>query len=217
MNKAVLSDNDIIREMKAGNIVIYDPKNPNSDFKDKIQNCSVDITLGEHIYRSSEDNKDKKINIWSSSNNYWDILEEAKIIKYEYEGNEYDLKVGDKYFVLKPNELILAHTEEFIGGRNYITTMMKSRSSIGRSGLCICNDAGWGDIGYINRWTMEIKNNSQSHIILPVGKRIGQIIFLYSTQPSQSYHGKYQTHTDIESIVNSWSPESMLPKLHLDN
>jgi len=38
--------------------------------------------------------------------------------------------------------------------------------------------AGWGDVGYINRWTMEITNNSRFYAIpLVVGRRIAQIVF----------------------------------------
>lgn len=61
--------------------------------------------------------------------------------------------------------------------------MMKARSSIGRNFIEVCKCAGWGDVGYINRWTMEITNNS-SHYAIPlvVGRRIGQIIF-FETGP----------------------------------
>ncbi len=84
----------------------------------------------------------------------------------------------------------------------------------------MCKCAGWGDVGYINRWTMEITNNS-SHYYIPlvVGRRIAQIIF-YETGPilSASYHksGKYQTSGSIRELKKMWSPEQMLPRLYLD-
>ncbi|MCX8513508.1 MAG: hypothetical protein ORN26_00305 [Candidatus Pacebacteria bacterium] len=43
---------------------------------------------------------------------------------------------------MRPGETILAHTNEFIGGRNHITTMMKARSSMGRSFIEVCKCAG---------------------------------------------------------------------------
>jgi len=58
--------------------------------------------------------------------------------------------------VLRPGERILAHTHEFIGIRAPGTSTMQARSTWGRNGVAVCLDAGWGDPGYINRWTMEI-------------------------------------------------------------
>jgi len=52
-------------------------------------------------------------------------------------------------------------------------------------------------VGYVNRWTMEITNNSRYYSIpLVVGRRIAQIVF-FDTEgiEQQSYEasGKYQT------------------------
>jgi deoxycytidine triphosphate deaminase len=85
-------------------------------------------------------------------------------------------------------ETILAHTNEFIGGRETVTTMMKARSSMGRNFIEVCKCAGWGDIGYVNRWTMEITNNSRFYSIpLVVGRRIAQIVFFDSEGRSFNY------------------------------
>lgn len=122
---------------------------------------------------------------------------------------------------IEPGETILAHTNEFIGGKNYITTMMKARSSMGRNFIEICKCAGWGDVGYTNRWTMEITNNSKYYTIpLFVGQRIAQIVFFATDRPhsSNTYEstGKYQTDSDIEILKQTWNPKMMLPKLYLD-
>ena len=50
------------------------------------------------------------------------------------------------YEDLHPGETILAHTQEFIGGRECVTTMMKARSSLGRVFVAVCKCAGWGDV-----------------------------------------------------------------------
>jgi hypothetical protein len=56
--------------------------------------------------------------------------------------------------------------------------MMKARSTWGRNFITVCKCAGWGDVGYVNRWTMEIANSSRNkHIPLVVGRRIAQIVF----------------------------------------
>jgi len=126
----------------------------------------------------------------------------------------------DMVILLDPGETILAHTDEFIGGKNHITTMMKARSSLGRNFIEVCKCAGWGDVGYTNRWTMEITNNSRHYTIpLVVGRRIAQIIF-FETGPvlkdDYTSSGKYNTTTDLEVLKRTWQPSAMLPKLYLD-
>ncbi len=128
----------------------------------------------------------------------------------------------DKVIILRPGETILAHTNEFIGGKNHITTMMKARSSMGRNFIEVCKCAGWGDVGYVNRWTMEITNNSKNYIIpLVVGRRIAQIIFfetgpILDTDQNYASTGKYATSTDITTLKKNWQPSEMLPKLYKD-
>jgi dCTP deaminase len=122
--------------------------------------------------------------------------------------------------MLRPGETILAHTNEFIGGRDSVTTMMKARSSLGRNFIEVCKCAGWGDVGYVNRWTMEITNNSKNYIIpLVVGRRIAQIIF-FETGPilAKDYAttGKYASSTDIAELKKNWKPEMMIPQLWKD-
>jgi dCTP deaminase len=108
-----------------------------------------------------------------------------------------NIGLDERIIWLKPGETILGHTNEFIGGRRSVTTMMKARSSLGRNFIEVCKCAGWGDVGYVNRWTMEITNNSRYYSIpLVVGRRVAQIVF-FDTEgiESLSYEksGKYQT------------------------
>jgi uncharacterized protein YkuJ len=76
--------------------------------------------------------------------------------------------------------------------------------------------------GYINRWTMEITNNSRFYSIpLVVGRRVAQIVFFDSegTLENRDYSqgGKYQTDKrDLEALQETWSPYDMLPKMYLD-
>ena len=121
--------------------------------------------------------------------------------------------------VLRPGERILAHTHEFIGINPPGTTEMKSRSSWGRNGVAACFDAGWGDPGYINRWTMEVYNlNQRESVVLPVGERIAQIIFHDTGEVDRHYgtSGKYQGGTDLPEIIRSWKPSDMLPRAFKD-
>ena len=69
---------------------------------------------------------------------------------------------------------------------------------------------GYGDVGYISRWTMEISNHTQTTIWVPVGFRICQLTFEYVGETLKEYHGKYGKRDQ------QWSPEDMLPKPYFD-
>jgi dCTP deaminase len=104
--------------------------------------------------------------------------------------------------------------------------MLKARSSTARNFISICKCAGWGDVGYVNRWTMQITNNSRYyHIPLVAGRRIGQMVF-FEIEPITNngndahYHvkedAKYQTGVDLKKIKKGWKPSDMLPKMWRD-
>ena len=100
---------------------------------------------------------------------------------------------------------------------------MQARSTWGRNGVAVCLDAGWGDPGYVNRWTMEIYNmNQRDAVILPVGERIAQLVFYATGTVESEYHhlsGKYQRSQadDLATLVKNWKPEHMLPRAYKDN
>jgi dCTP deaminase len=211
----VLSDIDIERELNAENIVIHPFNNTN------LANCSYDVTLGKWFYRNSATSM-PFFNPWNEDhvNKFWGKPFHATSKNATY----YGLPENTEYILLDPSETILAHTREFIGGRGHITTMMKARSSIGRSCIAVCKCAGWGDIGYINRWTMEITNFSDTQVVLPVGARVAQIVFMYTNTTRHQYSGKYQNVPEniqtagdlIRYLTAAWSPDAMIPKLWRD-
>ena len=172
------------------------------------------MTLGEWYYRRYRHSPYSVYNPWNERHvrDYWFRPHRAD----QLTDDEYGLKKGTSYIQLDPNELILSHTQEFIGGKHHITTMMKARSSfrsIGNFGLSMCR---LGDVDYINRWTMEIHNSLEVPVILPVGVRVAQIVFMWSGVPEKPYTGKYQLSSNIDELTKSWKPDSMLPKLYLD-
>ncbi|USN97106.1 MAG: deoxycytidine triphosphate deaminase [Candidatus Nomurabacteria bacterium] len=124
--------------------------------------------------------------------------------------------------ILRPGERILGHTNEFIGIKPPGTTSMQSRSTTGRFGVAACFCAGWGDPGYINRWTMEINNlNENEYVPIPVGYRIAQIVFSMTGPVDIEYSkatGKYQatSYDDLAEIKRLWTPEQMLPRAYKD-
>lgn len=194
----MLSDVEILREMEIGNIFIspFDEANlgPNS----------YDVRIGEWYYSEVPTNGRRKFyNPWTMS--------PARVWGERIHAT--------KSIILEPGQNILAHTEEFIGGRNIIAAEMHARSSIGRNFLTVCRCAGFGDVGYINRWTMEITNNSRYYSIeIPVGMRIAQMQFSrMERSPTYPYQGKYQDfYKSEEEMIQGWHPESMLPRLDRD-
>ncbi len=217
-----LSDRRILEEMKDGSIVIEPFVRKN------LATSSYDVTLGEWYFREQSPNYNHSLyNIWSKAHveHVWGAKNPQRAVsakeafeKYNFEWDGISPK--DNVILLRPGETILAHTNEFIGGRGHITTMMKARSSLGRNFIEVCKCAGWGDVGYVNRWTMEITNNSKNYLIpLVVGRRIAQIVF-FETGPildsDYAVSGKYQSSQDIKILKKEWRPEHMLPRLYLD-
>ncbi len=216
-----LSDKKILASMKEGSIVIEPFKKAN------LATSSYDVTLGEYFFPEQTPRHfenlynvyDKKHieRVWGTKAKRAKPAKEI-LAKYKF---EYDsIRPDDKIILLAPGETVLGHTQEFIGGRDHITTMMKARSSLGRSFIEVCKCAGWGDVGYINRWTMEITNNSTHYYIpLVVGRRIAQIIF-FETGPilAKDYAkgGKYQSSGSVAQLKKNWKPTDMLPRLYLD-
>jgi dCTP deaminase len=183
----MLSDRKIRENLEEGRIVI-DP------FDDRqLGTNSYDVRLGEWYFSPDKkwDGRFVDMSDMQTSRQYWGmpILSDGRIL-------------------IRALSTILAHTMEVIGGRDGITTEMQARSSIGRSGLSVCKCAGLGDVGYINRWTMEISNHTRSDLVLHVGQRVAQIKFIDLGKTEKEYQGKYST--------DSWDAYSMLPKLYLD-
>lgn len=212
----VLSDREIREEIEEGNIILYDP---NKDCKDNIRNSSVDITLGEFYFRNETDLE--ILNPWCEEHvsQYWGSVRTADTVNDDATEKMLGIKKGEKYIILAPGESILGHTNEFIGGRNNVTSMMKCRSSLGRVNITICRDAGWGDVNFYNKWCLEITNNGTCKIVLQVGKRVGQVVFLYTGLAENPYNGKYHNHNNDgpEETFKNWTPSMLLPKLHLED
>jgi len=216
-----LSDKKILEEKENGSIVI-------SPFiRENLATSSYDLTLGEWYYATKPHHHfDNIYNIYNKKDveKIWGTTAlRAQKASELFKGHSFNwegIDLEDQVILLEPGETILAHTNEFIGGKDHITTMMKARSSMGRSFVSVCKCAGWGDVGYINRWTMEITNHSTHYSIpLVVGRRIAQLIF-FETGPilgaDYTKTGKYNPAATLEELQANWKPEMMLPRLYED-
>ena len=199
---------------------------------DNVSEASLDFTLGYYFYK--QEYQPEATGVY----NPFDKLDVDRYFKGPLEAmphQEWCDKHGLKLFenipadhpiiVLRPGERILAHTHEFVGIRAQGGACeVKSRSSWGRNGVAVCFDAGWVDPGYINRITLEIYNlNMHESVVLPVGERIGQLIF-HKTGPVDGGYaegrggmsGKYQHTDNLEELIRTWKPEDMLPRAYKD-
>ena len=219
----VYSNTQIQTDLESGNIVI-EPFNPSH-----INGSSYDVLLGEYFYKSGNEEPNKLYNPYSEKNvatHFGEVMraqplrEHSHIIKKLGITRIENIPDDHPVIILRPHERILAHTHEFIGIKQG-TTSMQARSTTGRNGIVVCMDAGWGDPGYINRWTMEIKNHNEQYAVLPVGIRIAQIVFHDTGDVDGEYSqlsGKYQTtrSNDLNAIKAAWKPSDMLPKAYKD-
>lgn len=219
---SVYSNKQIKQAINYGHIVFH-PYN-----EKHIAGSSVDVTLGHYFYRT-ERTKGRPI---------YNPFDEADVKRY-FEGalkavphkvwcDENGIKplkgipLNHPVIPVRPGERILAHTHEFIGIKAPGTSTMQARSTWGRNGIAVCLDAGWGDPGYINRWTMEVYNmNQHETVLLPVGERIAQMVFYDTGSVDSEYKnlsGKYQTNDslDLDMLIKNWRPEHMLPRAFKD-
>jgi dCTP deaminase len=218
--RSLLSRSAILWHLREGNIVIRP-----CDERD-IKTVSVDVRLGPWYFRQQSDKDGRQfVNPFSKADidRYWGKTQFARRADewMTANGRLENIRADDHLIVLGPHETILAHIREFIGGRNCVTTEMRARSTMGRVGITVCKCAGWGDLGYVNRWTMEMTNHGDLAIVMVVGMRVAQIPF-YQVDPiasRMSYAsggGKYQASDDLDEIIRNWQPEAMLPQMHKD-
>lgn len=150
--------------------------------------------------------------------------------------NSYDVLLGDSFYLLQyhgldpfffgpvkvpegeplllpAGETVLAMTKEVVGANEDIVCQIRAKSSTRRLGISICDDAGFGDMGYLDHWTMELTANTQPYAVVRPGQPIGQIVFYAAgiakpslreklTEPLTRYSGQY---------LRGW-PLNMIPR-----
>jgi dCTP deaminase len=200
-----------------------------------LKTASYDVRIGQYFYKrkATSETHEPMFNPYDSEAvkrhfGHFHTAESARCIVGYQETPHFwkGIEPDDLVILLQPGEMILGHTDEYIGGTKDPQTNrcflaeMKARSSVGRMGLEVCRCAGWGDVGYVNRWTMEIVNTSNSPVPIIVGMRIAQMKF-YEVDPvaDEDLYGAdvnrdhYQVSIDLEQLQKNWKPELMLPRI----
>lgn len=165
----ILSGKEILKRVDCGDIII-DPFDPK-----KLNPNSYNLTLAPEL-RVYDGELDMKKEC---------KLKEPKII------------IPEEGFRLEPGVLYLGRTNEFTETKNLVP-MLEGRSSVGRLGLSIHVTAGFGDVGFVGYWTLEM------HVVQPViiypNVEICQIYYHTVLGELSSYakNGKYQNNSGIQ-------------------
>lgn len=213
----VLGDREIRDAIASGQIVI-DPFDAAL-----LKPNSYDVTLGENFYVCEAQLHQNDFSPFSETEirKYFrgPLKPEPSAVWCDKKGRKEwpGIEPDENIIVLAPGECILAHTNEYIGTNWGVTTKMQARSSIGRVNVSACGDDGLGDVGFISRWTMEMRNmNQKVSIPLIVGEPVAQVVFFHVADATTHYadSGNYQSSRKIEEVKADWTPERMLPKLY---
>ena len=190
----MLGDKAILEAMADGRIIIV-PFN-----KEQLGPNSYDLRIGEWIVRQK----------FGWAENAHSIA--PRIVRLTSPVNPSDLwespKRADGGIIrLRPGELILAHTEEYVACYDNVCGEMASRSTLMRMGIAVCVDAGLGDVGFGSRWTMEVYNHTQAVVEIIVGDRVAQMKFHEVVGNEKDYRDKGGTYG-----IGKWTPGDMLPR-----
>ncbi len=97
--------------------------------------------------------------------------------------------------LLQPNKLYLFSTIETTHTDHY-APMLEGVSSNARMGICVHETAGFGDVGFNGKWTLEISVKVPTPVYH--GMRIAQICFHSLIGEIKLYKGRYQGQSKVE-------------------
>jgi len=109
---------------------------------------------------------------------------------------------------------LLAVTQERVGTGGKVVAELRSRSTTRRIDITTNCDAGLGDIGYNDMWTMELTSfASQGQPFLIVGQIVAQMVFYEcKSEPTRSYSGQYQADWPLNMIPRQYRHRVRSPK-----
>lgn len=177
-----LSDNDIKKSLKKGEIIIrdFDPK--------RLQPASYDVLLGNDFLLFDR--------------------HQMGVIDPKETQDRYMRKIhvaDDAAFILHPHEFVLAVTKDFFGVNQNLCCHIMGKSSLARLGLIIHTTAGFVDPGNQLKATLELFNTNSLPVKLYPGMKIAQLAFCRLETPASKPYGdpslgsKYFKSESVES------------------
>ena len=177
----ILSDTDIARRLKAGDLVI----DPLDDPELQIQPASVDLRLGTEFLEFRRTNIPC---IHPDSEREVDEYVTETVVE---EGGA---------FILHPGDFVLGTTAERVEIPPDLLAHVEGRSSLGRLAIVVHATAGLCDPGYRGQITLELSNLGAAPVALRPGMRVSQLTFTELSSPAERPYGsgrgsKYQDQT----------------------
>ena len=123
---------------------------------------------------------------------------DSKVLNAKKENTLEKFRLRDSGTAIQPGVLYLASTVEETFTHKYVP-ILSGRSSVGRLGISIHVTAGFGDIGFRGRWTLEIFC-IQPVIIYP-NMQICQIYFIEPKGQISLYNSKYNNNSGIQGSM----------------
>lgn len=166
----LLSDRDIKKEIKKGNIKIK----PHPTFDIQLSSCSLDLRLG-YEFRTFQ----------------YSVLPFIDIKKELPSELSKKIKIsGDKFFIVQPGEFVLGTTYEWVELSDHIAARIEGRSSIGRLGIIVHATASLVDPGWKGNLVLELSNIARMPVALYPKMRICSLAFEYLSSPSEIPYNK---------------------------
>lgn len=173
----MLSDKDIIKVMKSGQLKISPFKN------EQLRPAGISLHLGSEIL----------------------IPKPVKLIDLKSDIElEYEKQVlsNDKPFIIQPQQFVLGHTEEIVSVGTKIGFIIEGRSTLARLGISVEQSASIVDPGHNERpITLEIYNCGPSPITLYQGMSVAKaLVFQLSSEAGRAFD-KYARYASQKSGV----------------
>lgn len=184
----ILSDRDIIKEIKTGEITLKPFK------KEYVQPASIDLHLDRHFL------------VFDTSKNF--VIDPKAPTKELMKPVEIK---GEEPFILHPKEFALGLILEETGVSDKMVGRLEGKSSLGRLGLIIHTTAGYLDPGNSLKMTLELYNAGSIPIKLYYKMPIGQMAFEYLSSRCEKPYGSKGLNS---KYLGDTKPEAS--KMHLN-
>lgn len=157
------------------------------DLARQVNPASLDLTIGERYFRP--------VRCYDDVTYGFKHEREAECYASEKYWKKCRAKSG--YILLQPGDCVLAVTREFIRMPLNVCGQIFTKSTLGRMFINHMM-AGFVDPGFEGRLTLELKNEGQHSVKIPVGARVVQLILYKLDKKTGAYNGRYVGADTVE-------------------